>query len=96
MHSGGMVPPWYANLKPDERRIIGQTGEGMVSRKGMAALDRINSGDLGGGGSPNVNVKVYIGNEEFTGHIKTVADGVIVDRNQQATKSIQPEEFIRR
>jgi hypothetical protein len=45
MHGGGPVlPAVYAhsgiNLKDDERLIIGQTGEGMLSRRGMAGLSR--------------------------------------------------------
>jgi hypothetical protein len=35
-HTGGFM------LKADEGRIIAQTGEGMLSRKGMANLDRLN------------------------------------------------------
>lgn len=46
-HSGGA-------LKSDERLIIGQVGEGVVSRQGMNALSRINSGQVGG--AINVNV----------------------------------------
>lgn len=52
LHSGGMIlhgggpilPVVYAhaglNLKDDERLIIGQTGEGMLSRRGMAGLSQ--------------------------------------------------------
>lgn len=59
LHQGGMVSPIYAHsgLSPDEVPIIAQTGEGVLSRKGMRAvggsdnLRRLNSGEgLGGGG----------------------------------------------
>jgi hypothetical protein len=39
-HSGGPIQPIYAHvgLSPDEVPIIAQTGEGVLSRRGMAAL----------------------------------------------------------
>ena len=54
-HNGG---PIYAHggLAPDEVPIIAQTGEGVLSRRGMAAaggssgLRKLNSGNSGGGG----------------------------------------------
>lgn len=52
-HVGGeitrQVPRFHlGGLLGDERLIIGQTGEGVISRRGMAALDKINNGQLGG------------------------------------------------
>lgn len=62
MHSGGLVPRFHlgGNLAPDERAAILQTGEYVVSRKGVAALDKINTGQIGGGG---VNVVVRVENQ---------------------------------
>ncbi len=62
MHSGGFVPRFHigGNLAPDERAAILQTGEYVVSRKGVAALDKINSGQIGGSG---VNVVVNVQNQ---------------------------------
>jgi len=62
MHSGGFVPRFHlgGNLAPDERSAILQTGEYVVSRKGVAALDKINSGEIGAGG---VNVVVNVQNQ---------------------------------
>lgn len=51
MHSGG--------LAPDERMALVQTGEYVVSRKGVAALDRINQGQMG---NPNVNIVMNVEN----------------------------------
>jgi hypothetical protein len=59
MHTGGMVKPLYAHsgLAPDEVPIVAQTGEGVLSRRGMSAiggsdrLRRLNQGEsMGGGG----------------------------------------------
>ena len=33
-----------------------------------------------------MEIRVYIGNEEFTGRMKVVADGVVVARNQRGSK----------
>lgn len=62
MHAGGFVPRLHigGNLAPDERSAILQTGEYVVSRKGVAALDKINSGQTGGG---NMNVVVNVDNQ---------------------------------
>ena len=43
MHIGGLMP--------DERLIVGQTGEGVVSRSGMKTLEQINNGSLSSGRS---------------------------------------------
>lgn len=59
MHSGGYVPRFHAGgLSSDERPAILQSGEYVVSRKGVAALDAINSGNAGG-----VNVQVNVENK---------------------------------
>ncbi|MCK9420207.1 MAG: hypothetical protein M0R70_12595 [Nitrospirae bacterium] len=60
MHAGGLVPRFHiGGLASDERPIIAQTGEGILSRKGMAAFDLMNQGgDIGGKGvSVVVNVE---------------------------------------
>lgn len=51
MHSGGFVgwPKAHAGLAVDERPYILQTGEGVLSRKGMAALEMLNKGSWNGG-----------------------------------------------
>ena len=51
-HTGGMIPSQTA--APDEVGITALSGEGVVSRRGMAALDAINRGDMMVGGSPVV------------------------------------------
>jgi hypothetical protein len=51
-HTGGMVPGQSA--APDEVGITALAGEGVVSRRGMAALDAINRGEAMTGGSPIV------------------------------------------
>ncbi|MDH4161998.1 MAG: hypothetical protein OEW15_04830 [Nitrospirota bacterium] len=57
MHSGGYIPRFHVGgLSSDERPAILQTGEYVVSRKGVAALDRINKGDVGN--MPNVSISV--------------------------------------
>ena len=65
-HSGGVVQPVYAHsgLAPDEIPIIAQSGEGVVSRKGMASLGannlkRLNRGE-GIGGDSSQMFNVYI------------------------------------
>jgi tape measure domain-containing protein len=54
-HSGGYVPRFhFGGLTADEVPAILQTGEGVLSRKGMAALAALNGG--GGGGNVQVNI----------------------------------------
>ncbi len=61
LHSGGYVPRFHVGgLSSDERPAILQTGEGVLSRRGMAAFDAMNNGQAGGG---NVNVAVNIDNK---------------------------------
>lgn len=60
MHEGGYVPRFhFGGLSSDERPAILQTGEYVVSRKGVAALDKINSGNT----SPQVNLAINIENK---------------------------------
>ena len=61
-HAGGLIRA-HAGLALDEVPIIGQRGEGIVSRRGMrslglSGLNRLNQGD-GGGGQPVV-INQYI------------------------------------
>lgn len=68
MHQGGMIKKAHSGMAiaSDERLILAQTGEGILSRRGMAALggagelNRLNSGKGGGGG-----VTVYIQSASF-------------------------------
>jgi hypothetical protein len=64
-HSGGVVRPVYAHggLAPDEIPIIAQSGEGVVSRKGMASLGinnlkKLNRGEGIGESSQMFNVYI--------------------------------------
>jgi hypothetical protein len=64
-HSGGVVRPVYAHsgLAPDEIPIIAQSGEGVVSRKGMATLGSTNLKKLNRGegiGDSSQMFNVYI------------------------------------
>jgi len=62
-HQGGYVPRFHVGgLSSDERPAILQTGEYVVSRKGVAALDKINRGDSGGG----LNLVVNVDNQTST------------------------------
>ena len=60
-HSGGMIRA-HNGLAVDEVPIIAQSGEGVLSRRGMSALggegelNRLNKGEGIGGGDVNVNV----------------------------------------
>ncbi len=64
MHQGGMVPKFVprfhtGGLAGDERMIIAQTGEGVLSRRGMQALGDLNKGNAGRSSPPvivNMNV----------------------------------------
>jgi hypothetical protein len=47
-HVGGSVAP--GGYQPDERGAKLLTGEGVLSRQGMTALDRLNRGESGGAG----------------------------------------------
>lgn len=64
-HSGGIIRA-HSGLAPDEIPIIAQSGEGIVSRKGMAtiggsdSLRAINSGKGSGGGGMTVIVQQTI------------------------------------
>lgn len=62
MHEGGYVPRFHAGggLSSDERPAILQTGEYVVSRKGVAALDNINSGNIA---QPQVNLAINVENK---------------------------------
>lgn len=56
-HLGGYVPRFhFGGLAPDEVPAILQSGEGVLSRKGMAALDALNAGGAVGGSRVEVNI----------------------------------------
>jgi len=84
-HEGGMIPYAHSGMfiKPDERLIVGRTGEGIVSRRGMNAiggesgLNAINKGSSEGSDRP-LNISVIVAGEEFTALIARVSDGVRV------------------
>lgn len=55
MHKGGYVPRFHmGGLSSDEVPAILQRGEGVLSRKGIAALDALNSGRNMGGQPPTI------------------------------------------
>lgn len=61
MHEGGYVPRFhFGGMASDERPAILQTGEYVVSRKGVAALDKINSGNTA---QPQVNLAINVENK---------------------------------
>lgn len=82
-HTGGMI-----GMKTDERLIVGQTGEGVLSRRGMTALDQLNRGGLPG--SAPIYITVEIGGQEFDARIKSISDGVRVKaaKRNMGTKRI--------
>jgi len=64
-HKGGLVQPIYAHsgLSPDEVPIIAQSGEGVLSRRGMSALGtnnlkRLNRGEGLGGSNQIFNIYI--------------------------------------
>jgi hypothetical protein len=65
MHSGGFIRA-HSGLAPDEVPIIAQTGEGVLSRKGMNALGgsdnlrSLNNGESVSGGGVTINVNQVI------------------------------------
>lgn len=67
MHRGGLVRRahngWYVHrggLSSDEVRIIAQTGEGVLSRQGMAAFDALNQGRVPSGGAPSGQLEAEV------------------------------------
>jgi lambda family phage tail tape measure protein len=57
MHLGGFVPRFHSGgLNADEVPAVLQRGEYVVSKKGVAALDRLNNGELGGAPKININI----------------------------------------
>jgi hypothetical protein len=65
-HSGGIIPRAHSGmLASDEVPIIAQTGEGVLSRRGMAGLgvdnfNRINRGEKIANGGVEINIPVII------------------------------------
>lgn len=61
MHEGGIVPRFhFGGLASDERPAILQTGEGVLSRRGMSALGNLNSGNVS---QPQVNLAINVENK---------------------------------
>ena len=89
-HSGGMV----GGLQSDERPIIAQTGEGVLSRRGMAnlggagALNALNSGGGSGGNSITIIIQSAI-MDSSRGIAQTAEDlGFAVERNLRTARGI--------
>lgn len=60
-HSGGMVRPYvvaHRGWPADTVPILAQTGEGILSRRGMSALGRLNAGGGIGGRAPRELIRV--------------------------------------
>ena len=85
-HSGMYIPP----IKSDERHIIAQTGEGILSRLGMAALGGpSNLSALNKGQSPDKNiqvaVKVYFADNRLKDLIRVESDAVYASNQAAGT-----------
>jgi hypothetical protein len=78
-HYGGV--PMYdraRNMLPGERMARITNTEGVFTQGQMKAMGvKMNQG--GGIGE----IRIYLGNEELTGKMKVVADGVVVERNKR-------------
>jgi len=59
MHDGGPIQKAHDGLAVGEVPIIAQTGEGVLSRRGMANLAKLNGGQ-GGGGGVTINITPVI------------------------------------
>ena len=64
-HQGGVVRAHSGYLASDEIPIIAQSGEGIISRRGMASLgasnlQRLNRGEGGGNGGVTININPVI------------------------------------
>lgn len=55
-HSGGMIQKAHEGLAVGEVPIIAQTGEGVLSRQGMANLAKLNKGGGVGGGGVQITI----------------------------------------
>jgi hypothetical protein len=86
-------------MASDEVPIIAQTGEGILSRKGMSSLgkgglDRLNNGQGGGGGGVNITIAPVIqawDAADVYKNRKMITDAVAQDilNNGQIRKVIQ-------
>jgi phage-related minor tail protein len=57
--AAGIIPRYHiGGLAKDEVPAILQTGEYVVSRKGVAALEKLNRGEVAGSGDTTVNIVV--------------------------------------
>lgn len=59
-HSGGPIQKAHDGLGVDEVPIIAQTGEGVLSRRGMANLAKLNGGNGMSGGGVNITITPVI------------------------------------
>ena len=99
-HQGGRVRKAHSGyMASDEVPIIAQTGEGILSRRGMSRLgrgnfDRLNQGEGGGGGSVSITIAPVIQAWDATDvyrNRQALVDSVAADimNNGQLRKIIQ-------
>jgi len=84
MHGGGGIPKMHAGgMRPDERLIIGQTGEFMLKREAVRGIGQSNLEEMnrtgqvppGAGGQQVLNFDKLITTQEFyQDHIKPIMD----------------------
>lgn len=92
MHTGGLIKA-HSGLAVDEVPIIAQSGEGILSRKGMANLAKLNRGDsVGGGVTININPVVQLWDASDIEKNKTILISAIsqaITQNRQIRKIIK-------
>ena len=94
-HSGGVIAD-SAKLSSDEVPIIAQTGEGVLSRRGMSALggagalNRLNNGQGVSGGGAVINIYIQEAKMTSSQNINDVAEqlGFAVNRSLRTARSI--------
>jgi hypothetical protein len=64
----------------DDYRVRAHEGEAVLTKD---EAEEWRKGKGGNGGLVIKNLQLFVGNEEFDGRIKVVADGVVVDRNRR-------------
>lgn len=86
MHEGGYIPRFHSGgFSSDEVPAILQRGEYVVSRRGVAAMDAINQGNVSGG-QPNVEVVLNVQNN--TGMPVQAREGGFRFNGKQMVKEI--------